>query len=132
MREVVNVPEDDQFMTIGEHNASSFRYGASCFSITRSDDVAFIQITVFKPQTMTTRRARTTPKMFRVVLELSNEPTLPNVSKAHSRLAALVRIVARQAAKDFVLITESSQKRDGILDRDDPALPVSVIDKAAQ
>jgi 4-oxalocrotonate tautomerase len=27
MREALNVPEDDQFMTITEHDAANFRYG---------------------------------------------------------------------------------------------------------
>ena len=30
MREALDVPEDDQFMTITEHDAANFRYGASC------------------------------------------------------------------------------------------------------
>ena len=51
MREALDVPEDDQFMTISEHDAANFRYGASCFGIARSDDVVFIQITVFNTRT---------------------------------------------------------------------------------
>ena len=46
MREALDVPEDDQFMTITEHDAANFRYGASCFGVARSDDLVFIQITV--------------------------------------------------------------------------------------
>ena len=47
MRETLDVPEDDQFMTITEHDAANFRYGASCFGVTRSDDLVYIQFTVF-------------------------------------------------------------------------------------
>lgn len=50
MREALNVPEDDQFMTITEHDASTFRYGAA-FGVARSDDLIFIQITVFDTRT---------------------------------------------------------------------------------
>jgi 4-oxalocrotonate tautomerase len=57
MRETLGVPEDDQFMTISEHEAANFRYGASCFGITRSDDVVFIQITVFNTRTPEQKKA---------------------------------------------------------------------------
>lgn len=50
MREALNVPEDDQFMTISEHDTTNFRYGAA-FGIARSDDLVFIQITVFNTRT---------------------------------------------------------------------------------
>ena len=39
-----DVPEDDQFMTITEHSAANFRYGATYLDIARSDDLVFIQI----------------------------------------------------------------------------------------
>lgn len=45
MRETFNVPEDDQFMTITEHEAANFRYSPSYLGVARSDDVVFIQIT---------------------------------------------------------------------------------------
>ncbi|WP_295813520.1 tautomerase family protein [uncultured Nitratireductor sp.] len=45
MHEEFDVPEDDQFMTITEHVAANFRYGASYLGIARSDDLVFIQIT---------------------------------------------------------------------------------------
>src|SRR5215813_11585707 len=57
MREALDVPEDDQFMTISEHDAANFRYGASCFGISRSDDVVFIQITVFNTRTTEQKKA---------------------------------------------------------------------------
>jgi len=57
MRETLNVPEDDQFMTIREHDAANFRYGASCFGIARSDDVVFIQITMFNIRTLEQKKA---------------------------------------------------------------------------
>ena len=46
MREALNVPEDDQFMTITEHDAANFRYG-NAYGVARSADVVYIQITVF-------------------------------------------------------------------------------------
>lgn len=57
MRETLNVPEDDQFMTITEHDPANFRYGRSCFGITRSDNVLYIQITVFNTRTVEQKKA---------------------------------------------------------------------------
>lgn len=45
MRETFNVPEDDQFMAITEHDAANFRYSPTYLGVARSDDVVVIQIT---------------------------------------------------------------------------------------
>jgi 4-oxalocrotonate tautomerase len=68
MRDALDVPEDDQFMTITEHDAANFRYGASCFGITRSDDLVYIQITVFNTRTVEQKKA-----LFRRLAELLGE-----------------------------------------------------------
>jgi 4-oxalocrotonate tautomerase len=67
MREALGVPEDDQFMTISEHDAANFRYG-SAFCIIRSDDLVFIQITVFDTRTVEQKKA-----LFRRIAELLGE-----------------------------------------------------------
>lgn len=56
LREALDVPEDDQFMTITEHEGANFRYGHA-FGIVRSDDLVFIQITVFDSRTAEQKRA---------------------------------------------------------------------------
>jgi 4-oxalocrotonate tautomerase len=56
MREALKVPEDDQFMTIIEHDAANFRYGGA-FGIARSDDLVYIQITVFDTRTTEQKKA---------------------------------------------------------------------------
>ncbi len=68
MRETLNVPEDDQFMTITEHDAANFRYGGTCFGITRSENVVYIQITVFNTRTTEQKTA-----LFRRIAELLGE-----------------------------------------------------------
>ena len=68
MRETLHVPEDDQLMTISEHEAANFRYGASCFGVARSDDLVFIQITVFNTRTAEEKKA-----LFRRTAELLRE-----------------------------------------------------------
>lgn len=65
MREGLNVPEDDQFMTITEHDAANFRYGSSYLGISRSDDLVYIQITVFDTCTAEQKKA-----LFRRLVEL--------------------------------------------------------------
>lgn len=67
MRETLNVPEDDQFMTITEHDAANFRYGNG-YGIARSADVVYIQITVFNTRTAEQKKA-----LFRRTAELLGE-----------------------------------------------------------
>ena len=67
MRETLEVPEDDQFMTISEHDAATFRYGAA-FGIARSDDLVYIQITVFDTRTAEQKKA-----LFMRIAELLRE-----------------------------------------------------------
>jgi len=68
MRETFNVPEDDQFMTIREHDAATFRYGASYLGIARSDDLVLIQITASNTRTVEQKKA-----LFRRIAELLGE-----------------------------------------------------------
>ena len=67
LREALRVPEDDQFMTITEHDAANFRYGAA-FGVARSDDLVYIQITIFN-----TRPAEQKKALFRRIAELLGE-----------------------------------------------------------
>jgi len=67
MREALNVPEDDQFMTITEHEPANFRYG-NAYGVTRSADVVYIQITVFNNRTLEQKKA-----LFRRIAELLAE-----------------------------------------------------------
>jgi phenylpyruvate tautomerase PptA (4-oxalocrotonate tautomerase family) len=64
MRDALNVPEDDQFMTMSEHEAANFRYGPY-LGIARSDDLVLIQITVFNTRTAEQKKA-----LFRRIAEL--------------------------------------------------------------
>jgi phenylpyruvate tautomerase PptA (4-oxalocrotonate tautomerase family) len=68
MRETFNVPEDDQFMTIQEHDGSNFRYGASYLGVARGDDLVLIQLTVSNTRTQEQKKA-----LFRRITELLGE-----------------------------------------------------------
>lgn len=57
MREALGVPEDDQFMTITEHEAANFRFGRSYLGIDRSDDLIYVQVTVFDTRTTAQKQA---------------------------------------------------------------------------
>ncbi|RJF83868.1 tautomerase family protein [Azospirillum cavernae] len=65
MHETFNVPEDDQFMAITEHDAANFRYSASYLGVARSDDLVFIQITANNTRTVDQKKA-----LFRRVVDL--------------------------------------------------------------
>jgi 4-oxalocrotonate tautomerase len=67
MRETLNVPEDDQFMTITEHDVANFRYG-NAYGVVRSADVVYIQLTVFNTRTLEQKKA-----LFRRIAELLGE-----------------------------------------------------------
>jgi len=67
MREALNVPEDDQFMTISEHDPANFRYG-NAYGVARSADTVYIQIIVFNTRTGEQKKA-----LFRRIAELLGE-----------------------------------------------------------
>ena len=67
MRDALAVPEDDQFMTITEHDAANFRTG-NAYGVTRSADVVYIQITVFDTRTLEQKKA-----LYRRTAELLGE-----------------------------------------------------------
>jgi 4-oxalocrotonate tautomerase len=52
LRETYDVPEDDQFMVIAEHDAVNFRYSKTYLDVERSDDLVFIQITANATRTV--------------------------------------------------------------------------------
>ena len=68
LHETFNVPEDDQFMTITEHDAANFRYGASYLGVNRGDDLVYIQITANNTRTAEQKKA-----LFQRIMELLGE-----------------------------------------------------------
>jgi 4-oxalocrotonate tautomerase len=57
MREVFNVPEDDIFMVVSEHDADNFVYSKDYLDIQRSDDLVLIQITANNTRTVEMKQA---------------------------------------------------------------------------
>ncbi len=72
MRETFNVPEDDRFMLISEHDADDFSYGADYLGIRRSDDLVIIQLTVSDTRTLAQKQAL----FARIVERLTQDPGL--------------------------------------------------------
>lgn len=68
MHETFNVPEDDQFMTITEHDAANFRYSSSYLGVSRGDDLVYIQITANNTRTVEQKKA-----LFARIVELLGE-----------------------------------------------------------
>ena len=68
MRETFDVPENDQFMAITEHDAANFRCSPSYFGVARSDDLVLIQITVSDTRTVEQKKA-----LFRRIAEVLGE-----------------------------------------------------------
>jgi hypothetical protein len=58
----------------------------------------------------------TTVEKARVVLETTDEPALPISSEPDARLVALVRLLARQAAREFVEGVWDHEKQDRLPD----------------
>ena len=72
MRETFNVPEDDRFMVVSEHDAGDFVYGADYLGIHRSDDLVIIQLTVSNTRNTAQKQA-----LFRRITErLTGNPGL--------------------------------------------------------
>lgn len=72
MRETFDVPEDDRFMTISEHDADDFVYGDRYLGVARSDDLVLIQLTVNNTRSLAQKRA-----LFRRIVErLGRDPGL--------------------------------------------------------
>src|SRR4051812_26888614 len=70
MRETFNVPEDDRFMTISQHDADELVYGAGFLGIRRTDDLVLIQLTVSNTRTLAQKQA-----LYRAIVEyLSKDP----------------------------------------------------------
>ena len=68
MRETFNVPEDDRFMAITEHDASTFSVSPTYFGIARSEDAILLQLTVSNTRTREQNQA-----LYRRIVEVLQE-----------------------------------------------------------
>jgi 4-oxalocrotonate tautomerase len=57
MRETFNVPEDDRFMIVNEHDVDNFVYAESYLGIQHTDDLVIIQITANDTRTVEQKQA---------------------------------------------------------------------------
>ena len=72
MRETFEVPEDDRFMVVTEHDEDDFSYGERYLGIDRSPDLVIIQLTVSNTRTVTQKKA-----LYRRIVErLTKDPGL--------------------------------------------------------
>jgi phenylpyruvate tautomerase PptA (4-oxalocrotonate tautomerase family) len=59
-----NVPNDDRFMVINEHDEPDFSYSPTYLNISRSDDLILIQLTVSNTRNVAQKKA-----LFRQIVE---------------------------------------------------------------
>ena len=72
MRTTFDVPDEDRFMTITEHDEADFSYSKTYLGIERSDDLVMIQLTVNNTRTVEKKKA-----LFRqIVANLTADPGL--------------------------------------------------------
>ena len=57
LRATFDVPEEDRFMTITEHDEADFSYSPNYLGIQRSDDLVMIQLTVSNTRTVEKKQA---------------------------------------------------------------------------
>ena len=57
LHETFDVPEDNEFIAITEHEAANYRYSESYLGIGRSDDAIMIQITANDTRTLAQKKA---------------------------------------------------------------------------
>jgi phenylpyruvate tautomerase PptA (4-oxalocrotonate tautomerase family) len=57
LRETFNVPENDRFLVVNQHDADNFIHADSYRDIAYSDDMVIIQITVSDTRTTATKQA---------------------------------------------------------------------------
>ena len=56
LRETFNVPENDRFLVVNEHDADNFIHAENYLGLVYSDDLVIIQITVSDTRTTTTKQ----------------------------------------------------------------------------
>lgn len=57
MRDSFDVPEDDRFMVLSEHDEASFAFGRRYMDIERSEDLVLIQITASEGRSTSKKQA---------------------------------------------------------------------------
>lgn len=68
MRETFDVPDNDRFMMLHEHDDDGFVYGADYLDIERSDDLIIVQLTVSDTRSIDQKKA-----LFRRITERLTE-----------------------------------------------------------
>jgi phenylpyruvate tautomerase PptA (4-oxalocrotonate tautomerase family) len=72
LRETFNVPDEDRFITISEHDEESFLFSRTYMGIERSDDLIILQITVSNTRSVEQKKAL----FARIAERLAEEPGL--------------------------------------------------------
>lgn len=57
MHKTFNVPQDNRFMIVSEHDGDDFVYDKNYLDVARSDDLVFIQLTVNNTRTLEQKKS---------------------------------------------------------------------------
>jgi phenylpyruvate tautomerase PptA (4-oxalocrotonate tautomerase family) len=68
LRETFNVPDEDRFMVVGEHDADGLVFSKTYRNIARSDDFVMLQLTVSNTRSRDQKKA-----LYRRIVELLGE-----------------------------------------------------------
>lgn len=81
MRETFNVPEDDRFIVVSQHDADEFDYDPNYLGVARSDDLVIVQITCNGGRTVEQKKAlyRSIAEKFSAVPGLHPEDVFINL-----------------------------------------------------
>jgi phenylpyruvate tautomerase PptA (4-oxalocrotonate tautomerase family) len=72
LRETFNVPDEDRFITISQHDGESFLFSRTYMDIDRSDDLVILQITVSNTRNVEQKKAL----FARIAERLARDPGL--------------------------------------------------------
>jgi phenylpyruvate tautomerase PptA (4-oxalocrotonate tautomerase family) len=72
LRDTFNVPDEDRFITISEHDGDSFLFSPIYMGIERSDDLVILQITISNTRTVEQKKAL----FARIAERLAQDPGL--------------------------------------------------------
>jgi phenylpyruvate tautomerase PptA (4-oxalocrotonate tautomerase family) len=72
LRDTFNVPDEDRFITISEHDGDSFLFSRTYMGIERSDDLVILQITISNTRTVEQKKAL----FARIAERLAQDPGL--------------------------------------------------------
>ena len=118
LRETFNVPENDFFATIAEHEQDDFIYDPEYFNIARTDDLLLIQMTVSNTRTVEQKKA-----LYRRITErFEKDPASAPAGRFHQSVGSRQRkLVVWPGAGAIRVVATAPRRRARLRSRSSPA-----------